>query len=282
MSKILTSGCCVMHIVCFVCSPIVGFEIKTDRGLALGGATLMAHPTASDIIATPGIWLGSDEVFISAALQRRFNLRELDNATFASVYIYRNVTFGLGLQQFGRSDYYAEKTLRLSLGYQNGDYKIATVYSARELEFGGPDYPSLSAGAFGFSLGINTKYALLSLLADNLNSPSFTELSPRAKKFVEMQIQPKSESMISAIVRLRARENDKPQFALGQMLQLTESVRLLWGLENRPLQYGSGLEIRYTNVTIIYGGRFHPDLGYTHQASLAYSFGKQSPNRENQ
>lgn len=258
---------------------VLSFEIKTDRGLAIGGASLLSDPSASDVVSSPG-FIPSNAPLFSAGLQRRYNLRELDNATVAAAFQSRGIVLALGLQQVGRAAYFAEKTARLTVGYMHRQITIAGALSTRELEFGSTQYSSLTAGALGVSLSFAHRLFRATLTADNLNAPGFAPSAPAEGRFVEAQFQPKSQSMLSVVLRARAREQRKIQYGLGQALQISERFRLLWGLENRPLQYGAGFDIRLARVTIIYGGRFHSQLGYTQQASVAYDFGRDSGDRK--
>ncbi|HSG99638.1 MAG TPA: hypothetical protein VLB27_06285, partial [candidate division Zixibacteria bacterium] len=93
--------------------------------------------------------------------------------------------------------------------------------------------------------------------------------APRVRPHCEVSVQMRANEKISAMAWGRFERHRAPRRGVGQLVKLTGSIELRWGLRWRPLEFGGGFVLRAGSVSIAYAGSFHPDLGYTHGVTIS-------------
>lgn len=248
-------------------APALAFEINSARGRGTGGAIIQSQPTASDVLRAASLRPGAQAWTFEAGLSRRFNLSELDVGYVAAVYTTRKFTYGLGLQQFGQSDNFAENTARAIFAYHPGKLSLGMSLSGVSLEFGG-GYGSLKMGSLGLAAGYHHQRFLLDVSVDELNRPSPIEGAPDEPITANLYLEALGTSSFTLSGTARIEERARPSFGLGQSVALGSRARFSWGIKSEPLEYGAGFEFKKGKYGVVYAGSFHPDLGYSQNASL--------------
>ena len=255
----------------FFCEGGNAFQLSGARNRGMGGAISLSRATASDYLRAPGIVLGNGQWYLEAGAERRFELMELDAGYLAWAFRKNKAGFSFGVQQFGRSKGFAEKTARGAVAYYVGNFSLALIGSLRSFDFG-PSYSSLSAVSLGLSAGMTTRHALMIIVVDNLNRPSFVSSAP--EQAVEGSVYAEARrAKLRTSARISLKENKKPILGLGQIAPVGKAAHLFWGVSSNPLIYGGGLEIRQSKYGIIYSGSYHPTLGYSQNISIVYHSG---------
>ncbi|HSG98520.1 MAG TPA: hypothetical protein VLB27_00630, partial [candidate division Zixibacteria bacterium] len=139
----------LMSVLC-ACFPPVGahgFDIDNAKRLGLGGAVALLDPGALDQLSAPTASLPTGYT-AEAGVLRLYELAELDASFVAAAARRGAYAVGVGVQQFGRSNYYAEKTVRLTAARATGAISTALIGSWRRWEFGG-GYGAASATSVG-------------------------------------------------------------------------------------------------------------------------------------
>ncbi|MFQ5606626.1 MAG: hypothetical protein ACE5GA_01665 [Candidatus Zixiibacteriota bacterium] len=245
--------------------------MNSARARGLGEAIIQSSPTATDILLAPSLRADDRTLYFEAGVARRFDLSELDVGYVAAVYRSGALTYGLGLQQFGQSDLYAEKTVRALGAYQRGGVSAGVSVSGKSLEFGG-GYGSLSAVSLGLAAGYHERRLLIDVTLDEINRPQLSSGAPREPLAGTVYAELLGSSSFTLSGRARFQERAKPSLGVGQSLSLSEYGRLSWGLKSEPLEYGAGFEFRKGKYALHYTGSFHPALGYSQNASLVINF----------
>lgn len=248
-------------------SPAHGFDIDNPHRLSLGGAVELLDPGALDLLAAP-MPLLRDGFSAEAGVLRLYELAELDAKFVAAAVRYGAFTGSLGVQQFGQSDYFAEKTARLTVARGAGAVSTALIASLRRWEFGG-GYGAVSAASLGAALGVRSHDATVALIVDNLNHPRPQPGAPRGEPRCELTTQLRASEKVSAFALGSFERRRAPRWGVGQSARLTGAFELRWGLRWRPVEFGGGFVLRAGSVSIAYAGSFHPDLGYTHGVTIS-------------
>lgn len=251
-------------------APSVAFEINSARARGAGGAIIQSQPTASDILRAPSILSLKNVWYLEAGLSRRFNLSALDVGYVAAVYRSGVFSYGLGLQQFGQSDNFAEKTARAIFAYHPGKLSLGMSLSGVSFEFGG-GYESLRMGAIGFAAGYHHQRFLLDISVDELNRPSPFDGAPEEAISGSVYVEATGASSFTLNGTAKFKERARPSLGVGQSVALSPRARFIWGIKSEPLEYGAGFEFKKGKYSLVYAGSFHPDLGYSQNASLLIS-----------
>ncbi|MCH9030639.1 MAG: hypothetical protein IIB00_00060 [candidate division Zixibacteria bacterium] len=262
----------VVLIMCqCLCAEVSAFQLSGGRSRGMGGAISLSSATASDYLRAPGIALGDGQWYLEAGAERRFELKELDAGYLAWAFRRNRAGFSFGVQQFGRSKGFAEKTARGAVAYYVNKFSLALIGSFRSYDFGA-SYSSLNAVSLGLSAGLTTRHALVSIVVDNLNRPSFVSSAPEEEIEGSLYAEARGAKLRTS-ARITLRENKKPVLGLGQIVPVGKAADLFWGVSSHPLIYGGGLEIRQSKYGIIYSGSYHPTLGYSQNISIVYYSG---------
>lgn len=252
------------------------FDFITGRGIGLGQTMLLSKPTAATVLCVPSAGLSDGTAFFDFGANRKFDLKEFDQNYFTAAYRHKAFTSALGFTQFGHNNLYAERTAKLSVALNHRDLVFHGSLSAMQVDFGG-HYESLSAISLGFGFGYRRDRVLTGLSVEHVNFPQLTaharRIPPRASLYAEL-IGPGPYSITG---RITAQKNEKPQFGLGQFIDISSFGSLFWGISTAPLIYGGGVELSHKRIIITYATSYHPTLGLSHTLSLSFTVGAQNP-----
>ncbi|UCC43139.1 MAG: hypothetical protein JSU65_08280 [Candidatus Zixiibacteriota bacterium] len=269
---------CLLFLGVIVCMPqSEAFEFLTSRGDGLGGCLLLEQTSAPALVSVPTGGIKDREWKVEAAYNRKFDLSALDDIFLAGAWRHRSVSMALGLQQFGQTDYYAERTLKVSGAYHYDSVSVGLSVSGMLIDIGS-GYGRLKSATFGVGASYRHGRWFLALAADDLNTPRLYETSPGLKPRVSLYGELVGKGSFSVLGRSTFQRLEKPQFGLGQRLRLSSGSAFFWGLSTAPLKYGGGLDLRIDQLMITYSTSIHPELGLTHTLSIAY--GGPKPPRE--
>lgn len=249
---------------------LLAFEINSARARGVGRAIIQSQPTASDILRAPSLRPDKNVWYFEAGLARRFNLSELDVGYVAAVYRSGAFSYGVGLQQFGQSDIFAENTARAIFAYHPGKLSLGLSLSGVSFEFGG-GYGSLRMGSVGLAAGYHHQRFLLDVSVDELNSPSPIDGAPEEPVSGNIYVEALGTSSFTLSGTVRLEERGRPSLGVGQSVVLGSRARFSWGIKSEPLEYGAGFEFKKGKYSLAYAGSFHPDLGFSQNASLMIS-----------
>jgi hypothetical protein len=247
------------------------FEFITGRGAGLGKSVVLSQSTASVLVSVPGAGIADRELKLELGVNRRFEIKDLDQAFAAAAYRRHRFTYTLGLSQFGYRDLYAERTAKAGVAWHIDSLTIGANISAMLVYFGG-GYDRLSSVTFGGGLSYRTRRFIGALTVDNVNSPRLTVGSPALKPVYTAYVEVFGEGAHSLVGRITLEATQRPQFALGQKIDLSIRGALYWGLSTAPFQYGGGVEIRFRKSRFLYAVAYHPVLGFTHTGTLTFDF----------
>ncbi len=258
----------------FTLSSAQAFEFNTTRGTGMGKTILISEPSASTLLLLPSWGIEKGEWIIELGGMREFELSELNHAYLAAAARYGSYTVAIGLSQLGQRDYYAERTGKISLGYQWENCNFGVNLSGLEYSFGG-GYSSQRAGTVGAGFTFSYSPLLLGVAADNLNSPQVTDnstaINPQYSIFAEFM----GKGAYSLTARMTYEENVPLQLALGQKIDVSNRSALFCGFQTKPFQLGIGFDVWYNaQGSVTYSGSYHPTLGISHNVSLIYHLGK--------
>ena len=251
---------------------LLAFEFATGRGTGLGQTVILSRSSASALVSVPTGGIASGEVKLELGAARKFGMKDLDQAFVAVAYRYRSFTSSLGLAQFGYSDLYSERTVKVGVAWHIDSLTIGTTLSGLLVSFGG-QYDRLSVATFGAGASYRTSRVMGAVAADNLTSPRLDKNSPAVNPTYSAYLEVLGEGSFSIMGRVTLEKTERPQFALGQKTDISERGALFWGLSTAPLEYGGGVEVTVENRHICYAISYHPTLGLSHSLSLSFEFG---------
>jgi len=194
----------VFFIACLILVSTVSpqaYEFLTGRGLGLQQTLLLSEPSASTLLRLSTNGINRREWIVEAGALRKFELKELDLAYLAAATRIGDFVLAAGISQLGQRDFYAEKTLRTSIGYQSRQIGISIFLSGVEYDFGGY-YTSLRAAALGAGLSYAFSGIYLGASFDNLNSPTLLAGSPETKPDFSFYGELKGKGAYSILVRV--------------------------------------------------------------------------------
>jgi hypothetical protein len=247
------------------------FEFITGQGTGLGESFILSRSSASTLVSVPSGGITNGEMKLELGVNRKFEMKDLDQAFVAVAYRHSPFTYSLGLSQFGHRDLYSEQTVKAGVAWHIDSLTIGTTLSAMAVYFG-QDYETLSALTFGGGISYRTRRMMGAITADNITSPQLEEGSPAINPKYSGYVEILDMGSQSITGRVTLEETERPRFALGQKTDLSKHGALFWGLSTAPFQYGGGLEISFKKGRITYAVSYHPTLGFTHTGSLSFSF----------
>lgn len=254
-------------------STAAAFDFVTLRGEGMGGAIYMSQPTATSQITLPTATVKPGQLLADAGFVRIFELSDLDRIFVAGVYRHLDWSAGLGIAQFGKSDLYAEKTVKLSVARHfsllTGWVSVSCVHAS----FGG-NYGSLSAVTCGGGASHQWRNLLAGFAVDNLTSPRLDRGSPVIDPTFSLYGEILGRGSYSLLGRATYESDEKPRYALAQAVRLSPRASLFWGLSTGPAKYGGGFEVSHAQTEFVYAGSYHPVLGFSHAFSMAVFLGK--------
>ena len=245
------------------------FDFSSGRGIGLGKSVLLSETSASSLVNLPGAGINKNQWKIELGVNRKFELKDLDEIIIAGAFRKGKFSFSLGISQFGYADLYSEKTVKLSSAYVMNEISFGLAVSGLFLDFGG-GYEGLNAFTFGVVANYHKKNYFVSFMADNLTSPKLEENSPEYKPKFNFYFEYDTQKSFSVTARTTIENKQKPQFAIGQVIDISTEASILWGLSSEPLIYGGGLEYDFKSMLFDYTVSYHPVLGFTHGISISY------------
>ncbi len=252
---------------------VYAFEFMTGHGTGLGQSLLLSHSTPSMLLSAPTGGLEKGEWRVESGISRLYDLSDLDQAFLAGAYRWRGLIAAAGVSQFGSRDLYAERIAKLALAYRYRQFVLGGTGSIMSTSFGG-GYAPLNAATFGLGAAATFKRVYVAFSADNLTSPQLDPSSPAIRPIYSLYGELWSTKSLSTLVRSTFEKTEKPQFAIGQRIGVSELSSFLWGLQTAPLQFGGGVELGIKNSRISYCVSYHPVLGLSH--TIAVSYGSKS------
>jgi hypothetical protein len=255
-------------------SSAAGFDFITNRGNGMAETIIISEPSATTLLSLPSLGIDKGEWIIEMGAIREFEIRELDRAYLAAATRIGNYSVAVGLSQLGRRDFYAERTGRISLGYNYFDFGLQVSLSGIDYSFGG-NYESQRAGTVGAGVSYGYRQLKVGASVDNINSPKVVENSPSVSPVYNVYGEYIGKGAYSLTVRGTFERDQTVQLALGQKIDVSKKGAIFWGFQTEPFQLGGGFDIWYnTQGAITYSGSYHPVLGFSHNLSLIYHFGK--------
>ncbi len=263
-------------IICFVSlalsSEVAPFDIVTGRGEGIGRAVILSRSSASELLAVPAGGLGARQGLVEIGFNRAFEMSELDNLYVAGAYCFGSVTTAIGFSQFGHSDLYTEQTAKLSLAIRRDSLTAAVTLAGLLVSLGG-GYERLDATTLGCGLSYRTRRIIVAVTGENLTAPRLQEnsreINPLFSGYAEL-IGPGPYSLTG---RVTLEREEKPQFAVGQKIDLSTKAAFFWGIATAPLKYGGGLEVDLEGRSLTYVVSYHPTLGLSQTVALSLVFG---------
>lgn len=272
--------CFLIFVLLFSASSAQAFEFVTSRGLGVAGTLLLSEPSASTLLQLPTSGITQNEWIFEAGALREFEIKELDRAYLVAATRVGNFILAAGIAQLGQRDFYAEKTLRTSLGYLHQYFGLSLNISGVEYDFGG-FYGSLRAAAVGAGFSFRIERLYLAASFDNLNSPTLLEGSPEMKPDYSFYGELKGKGAYSIMGRITFQKNEETSLALAQRIVVSDKGNFYWGISSEPFQIGGGMELKFVKRGMIsYAGSFHPALGYSHNISLIYRLGASTKGKD--
>ncbi len=258
-----------------------GFDFLTSHGTGFAGTVMLSESTASALVSVPTGGINDRQLKLDLGINRKFEVKELDEAFVAAAYRRHALIFSLGLSQFGRGEMYSEKVAKLAVGYQYDSLTVGASLSAMLVEFGSDYYDGLSAATVGLGASYRHQRFFSAITLDNITSPSLEEGSEEIKPKLTLYAEVMGRGSYSVTGRLTVQDREKPQMGVGQKIKLAEVSSVFWGISTEPVTYGGGLELYYRDAIIRYATSYHSSLGFSHTISMAYSFDlkKQEPTR---
>ena len=255
--------------VCWLAASVVAIELATPRGVGLGQGVVLSDLSSSALLQFPSVGISSGVAVVELGLLRRFELKDLDEVLIAGGYRLGRFTVAGGFSQFGRSELYTEKTVKLATAYHFGKVGIGVTWSHQWLGFGG-GYSGLKASTFGASLSYRQRRVHVALAADNLTSPDMQTGSPEIRPQYRVAAEMRGRGSFSIIAGGVFEDRQKPRFSIGQKIDVSPRASLLWSLSSEPLTCAGGLEASIPHGRVGYYLLYHPTLGFTHCLSLSY------------
>ncbi len=252
--------------------PVLAFGLASGRSPVPGGAAILTQATASTLAMLPTAGIEDHELKAELLAIRRFGIKELDEATLAAAYRIGCASAAIGLAQMGRADLYLERTARLGAACHIGPLAVGTALSAMSVSFGGA-YPGLAATTLGVDVSYRAHRGMVVLALDDLTSPRLDKRARPCNPKYSMYVQIIGVGSFFVTGRVTLEHFEKPRFAMGQYLTVSERGTIFWGLSSAPLEYGGGVEVVGGGGRISYAASYHPVLGFSHTVSLSYQVG---------
>jgi hypothetical protein len=248
-----------------------GFE-RRDQGarpIGMGGAFVAIADDAWAIVFNPAglTQLQGDEIAAFYSPQP-FGMAELSLASFALVHPTSYGEVGLSVNRFG-FDLYREVTGILSYASSYRDifsFGINLTYNSLAVKNYG------SASAIGIDIGILatvTRELRWGFFAANINAPSIGQAKEKLPQvYVSgLSFRPAEGLMFGLDV---IKDIKYPALLRGGLeYKLVDPLSLRVGVGNNPTKFSSGLGVQYSFVHFDYAMTTHPDLGLSHQFSVA-------------
>ncbi|RKX25152.1 MAG: hypothetical protein DRP45_06595 [Candidatus Zixiibacteriota bacterium] len=257
------------YLVVICCCPAVSgsFDLITSRGLGLGHSVVLSGSSASVLVNVPTGGLASGAWHFECGYDRRFGLSDLDNVFVSGAKRWRWLTVGVGASQFGKTDLYAEQLLKGSLAFHLDSLTFGGTLSAMQVQIGN-GYGTLRAATVGAGASWRSRRFFAAATFDNLTSPSLAEYSPTVKPIYSAYAELIGLGSYSITSRATFEDLQKPSFAGGLIVQVSNRASIFGGVSTEPMEYGGGVEMYIRSGVITYATSVHPVLGLSHTVSF--------------
>jgi len=265
---------------CFVCLGMAahGYDLMTGKGIGMGHTLVLTAPSATTQVNLPTAAFAPSGWHIEGGYNRRFELSDLDQLFLAGAARVRSFTFALGVSQFGKTDLYAEQTIKASVTFHYRHVSFGPTFSGMQLQIG-DGYGDLRAATVGGGISVAWRRVALGLSADNLTRPSLADESLPTEPVYALYSELQGHGAYTVNGSIAWEKRQDPRYGIGQTIRLTERGTFFWGVAFNPLEYGGGIEIGLGNGKIAYATSVHPVLGFSHTVSFSYgSPVKRQPN----
>lgn len=283
MVQKITKAWMITTIILFFCcsESLALFENEGlgARYLSLGGGCTALSDEPSTMAANPGGLGFYSRKGIELSWSRLFNLRELSSGDFYFVYplkrfsSIKSLTFGLGLNVFGQSDYYQESKISFASGVRITDaLSIGISVKYMKVSFASP-YPGLSAIGIDWGVLIRIQDRIqIGGVIENLNRPQVVkgwEDVPRIWH-LGFAIFPFEEVILA--IDLAKDSEFAHQLKFGQEIRILKKLALRFGMATEPVTYGVGAGFEWEKVKMDYAFLSHPTLAESHKVSLCFEW----------
>ncbi|MFH1686953.1 MAG: hypothetical protein ABIE70_05460 [bacterium] len=242
----------------------------------LGGAVVISNPTAGDCLNTPGIMKDRNGGSVELGYRRQFEMSALDDRSVSAMLRRGRLGFAAGLSQFGQSELYAETRLHGAAAITWRRWSLGLAGTAMLVEFGGP-HDKVWTSSLDVGATMTWGRGLLALSINDLMRPRLTDrvdqLPPRLSLYGELI----GSGAYSTLARVTVQNDQRPQFAVGQALFVSDYAWLLWSVSTAPTRYGGGLQVSRGALRLSWVTSYHPDLGFSYTAGLSFDFRASKP-----
>jgi hypothetical protein len=254
--------------------PAIAYDIDTGRQVGMGKTDLFSQPSALGFLSSPIGILAEGKIIVESGFQRKFELSDLDKVYLAAAYRRRKISIGIGVSQFGRSEYYVEQLLKSAVTYRYEFLALGMTVSGKRVEVGPSERKAvLRAASFGLACGGHYRKYHLGITIDNINRSRLADGGRPDNIIYNVFAEAEGPSDFSLTGRISFEKYEEPYIAMGQYIRIVDSNAIFWALSNNPLTYGGGVELHYSRFAIVYAASYHPVLGFTHDVSLRVSSG---------
>jgi hypothetical protein len=246
---------------------IAATDFPMSHDMAVGGTLLLSAGTPTTLVNAPGCATPPYLLGLEIGYDRKYDLGELDHLFLSGGFRHRAMSGAIGYAQFGKSDLYAERTIKASATYSARALSFGLSATLFQVEFGG-NYGRFSTETFGAGIGYRKERFLGLVLADNLTRPRLMPSAQPYPRTVSLNLEWSTIRQLSILARVIKAERENIRYGLGQRIPLTRTSALLWGISTRPLEYGGGIDIGTRWFTFTYAAKIHPVLGFSHNVSI--------------
>lgn len=243
-------------------------DVLDSRGEGIGGTVMMSQPSALQLARVSSTSIPDRKLSVEVAYGRWFELSAFDNTAAAFSGRLGHMALSALIQQFGTSSLYSEQQARLWVDYVSDRVASGIGWTGIRVTIG-DSYGDLSAGSWGARLALKYRRWQLGLTGDRLNKPhlegDIQAQQPLWSGYLEFA-GPGGQSLLA---RVTAEQDRTPQFGFGQVVGLSGTAAVHWGISTAPTKYGGGVRLAWSALSLTYTVSYHPVLGLTHISSLS-------------
>ena len=238
---------------------------------ALGGTPNLISAGPLDMAINPAL-ASCSTYAVEVMASRLHEMSDFDVAAGAAQYSYRNLSFGIVVNQLVGLDYYADRSLLLAATIApHRIWRLGVGIEHRRLEFGeGYGTVSTVTASCGIVVRLNDK-AAIALSGLNINRPKFDSNDdplPLAGQIAATYI---ANATLTIVFAHQIEERYPDRFCIGQQVTIVKDVDILIGLTTEPFEISGGLSIKLRGFNFEYAYRNNVYLGGTHRVGLRFS-----------
>ena len=261
----------IIYLFVALSGTVVAYEVPSRLGEGLGGTVLITDPTAGDCLNTPGLMNSHNGLSIEVGYDRQFEMKELDDRYVSAAYRRGKFGFAGGLSQFGLAELYTETRLHGALAMSWRRWSVGLSGTAMLVEFGGP-YDNVWTSSLDAGATMRCGRALLALSVKGIKSPHLSDRVDPSPQWVTLYGELIGSGAFSTLARVTVENDQRPQFAVGQALFVSNDAWLLWSVSTAPIKYGGGIQVSRGSLRGSWTTSYHPDLGFSHTVGLSFDF----------